>query len=438
MNNNIIGEIVDFSHDGRGILKNKGLVIFVPYVVIGDIVEIKITDIKRNMANAVLVKIIENSKDRIYLDFDAKNLGGGVPLVNYEYKKQVEWKVKRIEKEIFKSLSYPVKVNEVFYSNKVFRYRNHSQLFVEKKNEKILIGYKESKSNNIIDIKEEFLQEDISQKVIDFLRIWMYKNSFIFKAIGIRTNENGQAMIILVTDKEEIPRVLSLIHLLILEVPETISIYQNIITKKEKGKTYGRKYIKLFGKDKLKDFIGEYEFNLSPNSFFQINRNITLKMYSYIKDKLELCKKDIVLDLYSGIGTISIFIANFIKKVIGVEINKSSIKDAYENANANGIKTAEFIYGDAALMMEDIYANKVIIDPPRAGIKESLIKNIKKLGPSHIAYVSCNPSSLARDLKYFLDEYTIENIAFFDMFPNTSSIETVVILKKLTLNSIKN
>jgi 23S rRNA (uracil1939-C5)-methyltransferase len=202
------------------------------------------------------------------------------------------------------------------------------------------------------------------------------------------------------------------------------------------GGTYGKRYKKIFGKDKIIDYIGEFKFTISPNSFFQTNRDQAYVLYEKAKDYLDLKNTDVILDLYCGIGSISIYIANEVKRVYGVEVAEESIKDARTNARLNKINNIEFTTGKAEetlpfLIERGIEANKVIVDPPRKGCDKKVLDAIVKINPEKIVYVSCNPTTLARDLKILVENgYKVVEVQPIDMFPHTAHIESVTLLEK--------
>ena len=193
--------------------------------------------------------------------------------------------------------------------------------------------------------------------------------------------------------------------------------------------TYGKVYKKLYGEDKLLDYIGDYKFYLSPKSFFQVNRIQTEVLYNKAMEYLDLKKDDIVYDLYCGIGTISLYMAPYVKKVYGVEIIEEAVEDAKYNAVVNDIHNADFIVGKSEVVLpklvkEGIESNKVVLDPPRKGCEREVLETLAKMLPERIVYVSCNPSTLARDLRYLEDKgYKTLKVQPVDMFPHTSHVE---------------
>lgn len=441
----VIGEVIDFSHEGNGILKVDNLTIFVNGGLIGDRVVAKVDKIKKNFAIGSVIDILEPSKDRIKLDFEVKEAKGGIPLIQYRYSKQLEWKKDKIKKDLFKigGLTHVV-VKDTIGMEYPYRYRNHVQIPVGEKDGKTVIGFYELNTNDIVDMDTSILQPEIGDKIINIIRTWMDKYQIkpydkktkkgILRHIGIRTNRDNEAMVILVTGSDKLPYVKELIEELTRE--KVISIYQNI-NKANSSRTYGRAYKKLYGVDKLLDNIGDYKFYLSPNSFFQVNRVQTEALYSKAMEYLDLKMDDIVYDLYCGIGTISLFVAPHVKKVYGVEIVNEAIEDAKYNAELNNIDNVEFMVGKAEILLPKlvkvgIESNKVVLDPPRKGCEKEVLETLAKMAPERIVYVSCNPSTMARDVKYLVENgYKVVEVQPVDMFPHSAHVECVVLMTRV-------
>jgi len=332
-----------------------------------------------------------------------------------------------------------IKVNEIIGMDNPFRYRNHTQIPVGQVKGKPIIGFYEMGSRYIIDMEGSILQSKIGDRIINIIRKWMEKYNVpaynrrnrkgILRHIGIRSNYKDQAMVILVTGSSHLPYKSELIQSL--EQENIVSIYQNI-NKSNSSMTYGRKYKKIYGDDTLLDYIGDYKFKISPNSFFQVNRIQAKAIYDKVIEYSDLNKNDIVYDLYCGIGTISLYISDKAKKVYGIEVVEEAIRDARRNAELNNVKNVEFITGKAEkvfpqMIEKDIKANKLVLDPPRKGIEREVLESIIELNPEKIVYVSCNPSTMARDVKWLgSGGYKVVEVQPVDMFPHTAHIECVI------------
>ncbi|WP_422486936.1 23S rRNA (uracil(1939)-C(5))-methyltransferase RlmD [Gudongella sp. DL1XJH-153] len=442
----IKGEIIDFTHEGKGVMKVDGFPIFVEDALIGDVIKVKITQRKKSFALGTLESIEKPSIDRVEYKFDAEALGGGVPLIGYSYEKQLEWKRNKVIQDMHRIGGLDLPVNPVIGMGHPFRYRNHSQVPIGKLDGKAVTGYYKRKSSDIVPMEEDHLQPEIADSILKTVRYWIdkYKVSVydretkegILRHIGIRTNENNESMVILVTTFSTLPYKFQLVHMLVKDCPGVISVYQNINPMDGKF-TYGRQYIHLFGKETLTDYIGDLQFKISPDAFFQINRQQVGVLYGKARDYLQGSKEDIVYDLYSGIGTISLFVAGDVSRVIGIESVKAAVKNAEENAKLNSIENVEFHHGKAEelfpwMINRGMKANKIILDPPRKGCEKELLQAIIKLQPNRIVYVSCNPSTLARDLKILVEEgYSVKEVQPVDMFPHTVHVEMVVLMSRL-------
>ena len=439
------GEIIDFTHEGKGVLKLDNFIVFVAGGLIGDKVSVKIDEIKKNFAIGSIINIIKPSKDRIELDIHIGEARGGIPFIDYRYSKQLEWKRDKVRKDLIKIAGLDkVNVKDTIGMDNPFGYRNHVQIPVGNKNGKAAIGFYELNTNAIVDMEASILQAEIGNRILKIIRSWVEKYRIkpydkrskkgILRHIGIRTNKDEEAMVILVTGSNTLPHDKELIDML--KEENVISIYQNI-NKLNSSLTYGRQYRKLYGEDRLLDYIGDYKFNISPNSFFQVNRTQAEALYNKAMEYLDIDKDDIVYDLYCGIGTISLYIANKAKKVYGVEIVKEAIEDARENAILNNVDNVEFIVGKSEdvfprMMKKGIQGNKVVIDPPRKGCEKEVLEAIVYLNPERVVYVSCNPTTMARDVKYLVENgYKMEEVQPVDMFGHTAHVECVMLIEKL-------
>ena len=441
----IQGEIIDFTHEGKGVLKVDNFIVFVDGGLIGDKVEVEITKVKKNFAQGLMTNILEPSKDRIKLDFDIEESRGGIPLIEYKYSRQLEWKKDKVETDLAKIAGLNnLNIKNTIGMHKPYRYRNHIQIPVGNKEGKIAIGFYEMNSNKIVDMEKSILQPTIGNRIINIIRTWMEEHNIqpydkktkkgTLRHIGIRTNKDNEAMVILVTGSDNLPNKVELINELTKE--NVVSIYQNI-NRMNSPVTYGREYRKIQGENKILDYIGGYKFYLSPNSFFQVNRIQAEILYDKAIEYLELDKNDILYDLYCGIGTISLYIADKAKKVYGVESLKQAIEDAKENAKLNNVENTEFIVGKAEdvfpkLLDKGIEGDKVVVDPPRKGCEKEVLEGLITLSPERIVYVSCNSSTMARDVKFLVENgYVVEEVQPVDLFPHTASVEIIVKLKRL-------
>lgn len=334
---------------------------------------------------------------------------------------------------------------KLFGMENPYYYRNKAQYPVGvDKNGKTIMGVFASRSHEIIPIQDCLIQNQRTQKVAKFILDYMGKYNIssynektrkglvrhIVTKIGIRTNE---IMVILVINGSKIPREKELVTELIACFPEIKTIVKNINTKNT-NVILGQKNISLYGNGYIKDKLGDYIFKISPLSFYQVNPIQVEKLYKKAVDLAKISKQDIVFDLYCGIGTISLFMSKYAKKVYGIEIVKEAVDMANENAKINNVDNVVFFAGDVEVVLDElIYINKVIpdiviVDPPRKGLEDKSIQNILKIKPKRLVYISCNPATLVRDLAKFEELYCVKCIELIDMFPFSNHVETIAVL----------
>ena len=388
-------EIIKYDHNGRGIgyLNNK--IVFVPNTIIGEEVEVKIIEDKKNYSVGEVINYNKKSEIRNNNICPYFNICGGCDIMHLPYNEQLQFKQNKIEEIINKFYGGKVVIKDIIY-DKEFNYRNKVSLKVDKK-----VGYFKKNSHDIIKIDEcMLLDEDINGLIKKLNNIDLGKN----KNIVIRKNTSG---LMLVLDSE--------INYELIK-KDVSSIYLN-----DK---------KIYGEDLYEEMNG-LKFIISPLSFFQVNKYNTINLYNKILDYCNLKGNETVLDLHCGTGTIGSFISRNCNKVVGIEINESAINDAIKNKEINNLKNIEFICGDSGkILKNNKYKNIdiVIVDPPRSGLSDLSIKEILNINPKKIIYTSCDPVTLARDLKIFSEKYEVHELTPVDMFPNTYHVECVTLL----------
>ncbi|WP_036729049.1 23S rRNA (uracil(1939)-C(5))-methyltransferase RlmD [Peptoniphilus mikwangii] len=418
--------IRDFDFKGRGFAKYNEKAVFLDGGVIGDKVLAEIVEDKKKYSIAKISKILEPSPYRVKSKCPYIRKCGGCDFLEYDYEKQLEWKKEKVNNDMLRIGNIECKVENTIGMQYPYYYRNNIQLKVVDGK----IGYFSKNSKDLISIKHCLIAGKEINRAIEILKNWKGLNSV--DSIIIRENKLGELFIVLVT-KSEIKKVNQLLsELLELKI---CGIFENKNTSNKFR--FGREFKKLYGEDYLTDELCGFKFKLSPVSFFQVNTTQTEKLYQEAIDYLEINKQDIIFDLYCGIGTISLFAARNAKTVIGVEIVENAIEDARKNAEFNSVDNVRFICGKSEEILEKlldeekIIPNKIILDPPRAGLDEKLIKKLLEIMPEKISYISCNSSTQARDLKLLKEKYKIEKIQPVDMFCNSVHVETIVLLSKL-------
>ena len=352
-----------------------------------------------------------------------------------------------IQSLVNKTLKNKIKVEETLGMKEPYFYRNKAQYPVGINKENVpIIGVFANRTHEIIPIEECLIQNKESQKVAKFVLEFIKENNIsvynektrkglirhIVTKIGIKTNE---LMLILVINGKSIPNENKLVKEVIEKFPNVKTIVKNINTKNT-NVIMGKENVNLYGNGYIEDILGEFKFKISPLSFYQVNPVQAEKLYNIGVELANISKKDIVFDLYCGIGTISLFMSKYAKKVYGIEIVEEATKDAKENAKVNNIENCEFIAGDVENILDDLINCKkiipdiIMIDPPRKGLDNKSVENILKILPKKIVYISCNPASLVRDLSKLEEKYEINKIKPVDMFPYSKHIECITLLNK--------
>lgn len=445
-NEEYIVDIIDNGYEGEGIAKIDGFTIFIPGAIKGEKVKILIVKVNSSHAFGKLLEIIKSSSKRIEIDCTTYKRCGGCNLRHIDYNSTLELKRYTVQNLINKTLNSNITVNETIGMESPYNYRNKAQFPVgyNKKNQ-ITTGVYANRSHEIIEIKECLIQNKLSENIAKFIIQFMKNKNIsaydetkqagiirhIVIKIAVKTNE---IMCIIVVNNRKLPYEEELAKELKNNFPEIKTIVKNINTKNT-NVILGNENINIYGNGYICDKLGEYTFKISPLSFYQVNPIQTEKLYNTAIKLANLNKKDVMLDLYCGIGTIGIFASKYVKEVIGVEIIKEAIENAKENEKINHIDNINFLCGDVEKVLDELVniekvkPDVIFIDPPRKGLDNITIKNMINVKPQKIVYISCNPATFVRDLKIFENYYNIKEIQPIDMFPFTSNIECVAVLE---------
>lgn len=452
-------EIVDMAYGGRGIAKVDGFTIFVDRTAPMDKVRARIYKKKKNFAEARVVEMMSPSPFRIDPPCRYSGFCGGCKWQFLDYEKQIEYKKRHVSESIEHiGLVSSMTVHETIPSENIFGYRNKMEfscsdrrwlLPEEMEKEDLDTGFAlglhvPGTFYKVLDTHACLLQPEVGNMILNDVREYM-KNSKA-PAYGLRSHEGfwrflmlrhsvayDQWMVNIITASEDRNTVQPLADSLAEKYPAIVSIVNNITSSKA-GIAVGEKEVLLRGEPVIKDRIGKYEFVISANSFFQTNTRQAEQLYTKIKEYAELKGGETVIDLYSGTGTIPIWLADSAKRVTGFEVVKSAVADAMKNAKNNGIDNVSFVEGDIreslgkAAQKPDV----MIIDPPRAGMHKDVVEQVLAMAPVKIVYVSCNPATLARDIGLLKDYYELTEVQPVDMFPHTFHIEAVAKLSKKT------
>lgn len=448
-NKEYVVDIVDIGQGGVGIGKYEGFTVFVEGGLIQDKVKVRINKSKKNYAVGDIVKIIEKSPfrvERICSD-DLKECGG-CQIQELDYNKQLELKTNEVKQVISRIGKLEnVEIHETIGMKNPCRYRNKAQFPIQNINGETAIGFYKKKSHDVIPTDMCVIQHDINDKIIKIIKTYIqaYNVSLynetthtgvlrhLVTKVGFTTNE---VMVVLVANGTNLPHLNELASVL----KENIPGFKTLVLNINKAKTnviLGKENKVIYGNGKINDYIGDLVFEISPLSFFQVNPIQTEVLYNKALEYAELKENDTVFDIYCGIGTISLFLAQKATKVYGIEIIEDAIKDAKINAKLNKLDNVEFYVGKAEEVVPKMYsegktADVVVVDPPRKGCDEKVLDTIVSMKPDRVVYVSCNPSTLARDLAYLNERgYKCVEIQPVDMFPHTMHVEAVAKLRRI-------
>jgi len=445
-NKEYIVDIIDNGFQGEGIAKIDGFTIFIPNAIKGEKIKILIVKVLASHAFGKIIEIIKQSDYREESDCITYKRCGGCSLRHIKYNETLKIKQNAVQSLVNKTLENKLKVEETLGMDKPYHYRNKAQYPIGLNKEgKPVIGVFANRTHEIIPIETCYIQnkqsEEIAKYIFNFLvnhKIKVYDEKsgkglirHIVTKIGIKTNE---VMCIIVINGNELPYEDILVNELTHKFENIKSIIKNINTKNT-NVILGNENINLYGNGYIKDILGDFIFKISPMSFYQVNPVQAEKLYNIGVELADINKNDIVFDLYCGIGTISLFMSKFAKEVYGVEIVDEAIVAAKENACINNVTNTKFIAGDVEKVLDDLVNVKKIIpdiimlDPPRRGLDNTSIENIRKVSPKKVVYISCNPATLVRDLAKLEDIYNIKSIKPVDMFPFTSSVECCAVLE---------
>lgn len=438
-------KIIDLGDNGEGIGKFDNFTVFVHGAIPGDLVNAKVIKVKKQYAVALVDSIIESSDYRQIPECPYVKCGGcQTQMMTYDA--QLKIKKQQVENSMKRIGNLEVEVQEVIGMEEPIAYRNKSQYPVRLVDGEVRVGFYKQRTHDVVNIDNCMVQHPLINKVMKSLKsklndidIKIYneeKHRGILRHIITRISfKTEDVMLIFATNSKEEQSVLKTLgDSLIEEFPQIKSVIQNINTSKG-NRVMGYENITLCGQDKIVDYIEENAFEISPLSFLQVNPSQTDVLYKQALEMADITKEDTVFDVYCGIGTISLFLAKSAKKVIGVEVVEAAIEDAKENAIRNNINNTEFITGKAEEVMPKLYktgykSDVVVVDPPRKGCEIEVLQTLLDMAPKKIVYVSCKPSTLARDLKILSEKYSVEIVQPVDLFPHTTHVESVVKLKR--------
>lgn len=448
-------EIEDCGIDGEGIGKADGFTVFVKDAVIGDTVTAKIIKAKKNYGYGRLMEVLKPSPYRVEPKCEFARQCGGCQLQALSYDQQLVFKTNKVKGHLERIGGFTdIPMEPIIGMDELFHYRNKAQFPVGRNKEgKIVTGFYAGRTHNIIENRDCALGVAENKEVLDRVIAHMEKYEIepyneatgkgLVRHVLIRYGYfTKEVMVCLILNGNKIPKEEQLVKSLC-EIPGMTSITINV-NKKHSNVILGEEIRLLWGQEYITDRIGDISYQISPLSFYQVNPMQTQKLYAKALEYADLHGQETVWDLYCGIGTISLFLAQKAKFVRGVEIVPAAIENAKENAKLNGLENTEFFVGKAEEVLpreykkNGVYADVIVVDPPRKGCDETLLETMIEMNPERIVYVSCDSATLARDLKYLCERgYELRKVCPVDQFGMTVHVETVVLLSKGEVDSKK-
>lgn len=448
-------EIEDCGIDGEGIGKADGFTVFVKDAVIGDTVTAKIIKAKKNYGYGRLMEVLKPSPYRVEPKCEFARQCGGCQLQALSYDQQLVFKTNKVKGHLERIGGFTdIPMEPIIGMDELFHYRNKAQFPVGRNKEgKIVTGFYAGRTHNIIENRDCALGVAENKEVLD--RVIAHMEKYRIEPYNEATGKGlvrhvlirygyftKEVMVCLILNGNKLPKEEQLVKSLC-EIPGMTSITINV-NKKHSNVILGEEICLLWGQEYITDRIGDISYQISPLSFYQVNPMQTQKLYAKALEYADLHGEETVWDLYCGIGTISLFLAQKAKFVRGVEIVPAAIENAKENAKLNGLENTEFFVGKAEEVLpreykkNGVYADVIVVDPPRKGCDETLLETMIEMNPERIVYVSCDSATLARDLKYLCERgYELRKVCPVDQFGMTVHVETVVLLSKGEVDSKK-
>ena len=438
-------QIIDYTTEGQGIAKIEGCAVFIPNAIVGERVTVRIEKAQKTWAAGKIVEILEKSPHRVNRECGVAKLCGGCNFWHMDYEAETRLKAERVRQCLNRLGGENLESVPILSAPTCYGYRNKAQYPVSQKNGKAYAGFFKAGTHSVVENdrcailpKEMDAVKDVVIDYVNQFRISVYDETThkgLLRHIYVRRGVvSRQILVCLAVNGRKLPHAEALIARL-QKIEGFATLVLSVNTKK--GNTVlGDEEIVLYGEGFIEDTLCGLTFRLSARSFYQINHNQAQRLYEAAILQAEITEKDSVLDLYCGVGTITLCMAKAAGKVIGVEVVEQAVEDAKENAKRNGIKNAEFFCGDAgkaALKLEQagIRPDVVVVDPPRKGLNADTIEALSRMSPRRIVYVSCDPATLARDVALLKERgYRLKNAQAADLFPRCSHVETVVLLSR--------
>ncbi|EGC26637.1 23S rRNA (uracil-5-)-methyltransferase RumA [Streptococcus sanguinis SK678] len=440
-------EIVDLSHEGAGVAKAEGLVFFVENALPGELIRMRVLKVNKKIGFGKVEEFLRTSDQRNE-NLDMAYLRTGIAdLGHLNYSAQLDFKRKQVKDSLYKIAGLSdVEVLPTLGMEQPLGYRNKAQVPVRRVNGQLETGFFRKNSHDLLPIEDFYIQDPVIDQVILFTRDLLRrfdlkpydeqeKTGLIRNLVVRRGHYSGEIMVILVTTRPKIFRVEQLMECLTEAFPAIKSIMQNI-NDQPGNAIFGKDWRTLYGQNYITDQMLGNDFQIAAPAFYQVNTEMAEKLYQTAIDFSELTADDVVLDAYSGIGTIGLSVAKHVKQVYGVEVIPEAVENSRKNAAINGITNASYVCASAEeaiqnWLKEGIQADVILVDPPRKGLTESFIKASVSMEPKKITYISCNVATMARDIKLYQElGYELKKVQPVDLFPQTHHVECVALLVK--------
>ena len=442
--------VTDYTAEGQGIAHVEGCAVFLPNAVAGERVRLRIEHPRKTWAAGKIVEILEKSPHRVNRECPVAKLCGGCDFWHMDYEEETRLKAERVKTCLNRLGGENLTEVPILAAPTCYGYRNKAQYPVSSKKGRAYAGFFRAGTHDVVENQRCLIlpeqTDNVKDTVMDYVnqyRVPAYDETThtgLLRHIYVRRGAvSGQILVCLVCNGEKLPKVDALIARL-KAIPGFTTLVLSVNTKKGNA-VLGDKSVTLCGPGYIEDTLCGLNFRLSPRSFYQVNHHQAQRLYEAAISQAEITKNDTVLDLYCGVGTITLAMAGAAGKVIGVEVIPQAVEDARDNAKRNGIENAEFFCGDAgaaALELEKngVKPDVVVVDPPRKGLNADTIEALHRMAPRRIVYVSCDPATLARDVALLKDQgYTLASATAADLFPRCSHVETVVLLSKGEIDS---
>ncbi len=425
-----------YTYDGAGVVHADGLVFFVPGLIDGEEAQLGVTRMKKNYGYARIAKLLTPSPHRVPAKCPVYKKCGGCQLMHMDYEEQKRFKEEKVRGLFLQNAGMDIKPLPILTSSHLLAYRNKVQIPVQFNHGKTEMGFYQNHSNTIVEYDTCCVQTDVSNAIVKDMKRWIDELgcASVFRHVLIKcAHQSGQIMVCMVVRKQPFPHQDTLVKKLVSRYPD-IRCISAIENRREDNVILDGKETVLFGDSYIEENLLGCTFRISARSFFQINPYATELLYSKAIEYAGLTGRETLIDLYCGTGTIGILAARHARQVYGIEIVEDAVKDAWKNAERNGVSNIRFFAADARqgaqrLIDNKIHADAVIVDPPRKGCSKETLDAILKIAPDRIVYVSCDPATLARDCRYLNENsYAVEKVQPVDMFPMTVHVETVCLL----------